>query len=87
METPYLLWFALFGVVAYMMAVDENVAEFVNLFFLSVWVQLKKYYYMAILHPRNPITNWIMERKMRKLAEELMAEYGTIDEDSDEQRN
>ena len=78
------MWFALFAAVLYMMAVDENVAEFVNLFFLGVWIQLKKYYYMAILHPRNPITNWIMERKMRKLAEELMAQYGTIEEPTDD---
>ena len=84
METPYLLWFALFAAVAYMMAVDENVKEFVYIFFLGVWIQLKKYYYMAILHPRNPITNWIMERKMRKLADELMAEYGITEENSDE---
>ena len=84
MESTYLLWFALFAAVMYMMAVDENVAEFVNLFFLGVWIQLKKYYYMAILHPRNPITNWIMERKMRKLAEELMAQYGTIEEPTDD---
>lgn len=84
MESTYLLWFALFAAVLYMMSVDKNVAEFVNLFFLGVWIQLKKYYYMAILHPRNPITNWIMERKMRKLAEELMAQYGTIEEPTDD---
>ena len=84
MEPTYLLWFALFAAVLYMMSVDENVAEFINLFFLGVWIQLKKYYYMAILHPRNPITNWIMERKMRKLAEELMAQYGTIEEPTDD---
>lgn len=84
MEPTYLLWFALFAAVLYMMTVDSNVAEFINLFFLGVWIQLKKYYYMAILHPRNPITNWIMERKMRKLAEELMAQYGTIEEPTDD---
>ena len=84
MESTYLLWFAPFAIILYMMAVDKNVAEFIYLFFMGVWIQLKRYYYMAILHPYNPITNWIMERKMKKLAKELMAQYGTIDEESDD---
>ena len=71
----YYFWMTVLGVLAYMMIVDKNVAEFVNLFFMGVWIQLRKYYWMAILHPRNPITNWIMERKMRKLADELIKEY------------
>lgn len=76
----YYFWLFVIGIVVYMMIVDKNVYEFVNLFFLGVWIQLKKYYLMAILHPRNPITNWIMERKMKKLADELMKEYGIEEE-------
>ena len=59
-----------------MCIVDENVLEFINLFFLGVWVQLKKYYYMAKLHPfwiMNPVGKYFMMRKYRKMAEELMA--------------
>jgi len=70
----YLFWTTLFVVVAYFIATDESVAEFVNLFFMGVWVQIRRYYMMVILHPRNPITNWIMERKMKKLAEQLLKE-------------
>ena len=36
MEPTQLLWFSLFCVVAYAIAVDENVAEFVNLFIQAV---------------------------------------------------
>ena len=75
MNTTYLLWLTLFCAVIYMMNEDENVAEFVNLFFLGVWVQLKKYYYMVKLHPfwiMNPIGKWWMMRKYRKMAEEMM---------------
>ena len=81
MEPTQLLWFSLFCVVAYAVAVDENVAEFVNLCIQAVWIQLRRYYYMAILHPKNPITNWIMERKMKALAKELSEKYGLIDDD------
>lgn len=80
MNTTYLLWLTLFCAVLYMMTVDENVAEFVNLFFLGVWVQLKKYYYMVRLHPfwiMNPIGKWMMMRKYRKMAEEMMKSIQT----------
>ena len=75
MNPTYLLWLTLFCAVLYMMTVDENVAEFINLFFMGVWVQLKKYYYMVKLHPfwiMNPIGKWWMMRKYRKMAEEMM---------------
>ena len=75
MNPTYLLWLTLFCAVLYMMTVDENVAEFINLFFMGVWVQLKKYYYMVKLHPfwiTNPIGKWWMMRKYRKMAEEMM---------------
>ena len=84
MNTTYLLWLTLFLVVLYMMTVDENVAEFVNLFFLGVWVQLKKYYYMVRLHPfwiTNPIGKWMMMRKYRKLAQEIMTNLEATDEE------
>ena len=80
MNTTYLLWLTLFCAVLYMMTVDENVAEFVNLFFMGVWVQLKKYYYMVKLHPfwiMNPIGKWWMVRKYRKMAEEMMKSIQT----------
>ena len=80
MNTTYLLWLTLFCAVLYMMTVDENVAEFVNLFFMGVWVQLKKYYYMVKLHPfwiMNPIGKWWMMRKYRKMAEEMMKSIQT----------
>ena len=76
----YYFWLTVIGILVYMMIVDENVIEFINLFFMGVWIQLKRYYYMAILHPRNPITNWIMERKMKKLAKELLEKYRAEEE-------
>lgn len=73
----YYFWLGLAGVVVYAMMVDENVATYVNLFIMGVWIQLRRYYYMVILHPKNPITNWIMERKMNKLAKELLEEHSS----------
>ena len=70
----YYLWFIIFAVVAYAVAVDSNVAKYVDLFIQGAWITIRRYYYMAIMHPKNPITNWIMERKMAKLARELHKE-------------
>lgn len=75
--TAYYFWLFVGGVAVYMMIVDKNVAEFINLFFLGVWVQLKKYYYMVKLHPfwfMNPIGKWWMTRKHNKMAEKMIAE-------------
>ena len=68
-------WTIVFSVVVYMMIVDKNVAEFVPLFFMGVWVQLRKYYYMVVMHPfwfTNPIGRWWMMRKYRKLAQDIL---------------
>ena len=75
MSNSYLLCSAFFCAILYMMIVDKNFAEFFYLFFMGVWVQLKKYYYMVKLHPfwiMNPIGKWWMMRKYRKMAEEMM---------------
>ena len=85
METAYYFWLIIGGAVVYMCIVDQNVLEFVNLFFLGVWVQLKKYYYMAKLHPfwiMNPVGKYLMMRKYRKMAEELIVK---IEEKNEEQ--
>ena len=76
MEPSYIFWLTIFGIVGYMMVVDKNVEEFITVFFLGVWVQLKKYYYMVKLRPfwvMNPIGRWWMMRKYRKMAEEMLA--------------
>ena len=70
----YYLCLTIFAVVAYLIATDRNVAEYVNLKFTMLWINIRRYYLMAIMHPKNPITNWIMERTMRKLARELHKE-------------
>lgn len=73
--TAYYFWMVVIGVVVYMAILDKNVLDFINLFFLGVWVQLRKYYYMVRLHPiwiMNPLGKYLMMRKYRKLAQEIM---------------
>ncbi|QIN97007.1 hypothetical protein [Synechococcus phage MA10] len=81
----YYIWLALFAFVGYYVATDEAVAEQFYVFFLGVWVQLRKYYYMVTMHPfwfMNPVGKWWMMRKYRKIAREIMKEQGIKDEEA-----
>ena len=83
--TTYYIWLALFGFVGYYVATDESVAEAVYIFFLGVWVQIRKYYYMVTMHPfwfTNPVGRWWMMRKYRKIAKDIMKSQGIKDEDA-----
>lgn len=81
MTPSVLFWFAIAGVVLFMVVIDPNVAEFVDLLCQSVLIEIRRRYLMLIMHPRNPITNWIQARKMAKLARDLRAELNLPDED------
>jgi CBS domain containing-hemolysin-like protein len=57
--------------VAYFIVTDENVAKYIQLQLQVIQVNIQRYYLMAKLHPRNPITNWMMNRKYAKMEREL----------------
>ena len=57
--------------VAYFIVTDENVSKFIQLQLQVIQVNIQRYYLMAKLHPRNPITNWMMNRKYAKMEREL----------------
>lgn len=61
----------IFAFVAYFIITDDNVAKFIQLQLQVIQVNIKRYYLMAKLHPRNPITNWMMNRKYDKMEREL----------------
>ena len=68
------VWFGLLAVSLFLIITDESIAEFVYLTIGLLWINIKKRYYMVILHPYNPITNWLMERKTKKMADDLCRE-------------
>ena len=57
--------------VAYFIVTDENVSKFIQLQLQVIQVNIQRYYLMTKLHPRNPITNWMMNRKYAKMEREL----------------
>jgi hypothetical protein len=75
MELYYYAVFAVFAIVTYMVAVDKNVAIFIELMVRFAWVQLKRAWWIVRFHPVNPIPrwtlNWRVERMTRQLEKDL----------------
>lgn len=67
--------FIIFGIILYMMVVDKNVAQFIDLISKLFQNEITKRIWMIKNHPRNPITNLIKRREYDKIAEELMKEF------------
>ena len=65
----------LFGVIAYMMIIDPNVAEYLTLVFKMIKINVERVYWMIRLHPKNPITNLMMRWEYDKIARELEKEF------------
>lgn len=69
------LLFIIFFVIGGMIVLDANVGAYILLKIEQAKINLRRSYWMIRLHPKNPITNYIMERKYRKISEELCEEY------------
>jgi len=61
----------IFAIISYLIIIDDNVAKYISLQLQVIQVNIKRYYMMAKIHPKNPITNWIMNRKYAKMEREL----------------
>ena len=65
----------IFGILAYLMWVDENVTVYLTLIFKIIRINTERMLWMIRLHPYNPITNLIMKLKYDKIAKELEKEF------------
>ena len=73
MDSPHIILFGFFAVVAYFILTDENVtAAFVYAFKL-VNTNIKRQWWWLTNNPRNPVVKYMMYRKNLKLAKELKA--------------
>lgn len=65
----------IFAIVAYLMIVDKNIADYLTLVFRITKVNIERIFWMIRLHPKNPITNLMMRWKYDKIAKELEKEF------------
>lgn len=70
----YYVILTIFAILAYMIIVDRNVADYIVLIFKLLKVNCQRLYWMVRYHPNNFITLWIENRKYEKIARELRDE-------------
>ena len=64
----------IFGILAYLIWVDENILVYLTLTLKVIKINTERMLWMIRLHPHNPITNLMMKWKYEKLAREIQAE-------------
>lgn len=62
------------AIVAYLIIVDKNVADYMTLVFRMTRMNIERMFWMIRLHPKNPITNLIRRWEYDKIARELQKE-------------
>lgn len=75
MTSYYYTLLVLFSIIAYMIAVDQNVARAIILVLKIIKSKCSNAYLYVWLHPKNPIYRYMVWRRSWKLAEELRKEY------------
>ena len=71
MNSYQIALFTIFFVIAGLIVIDKNFGEYFLLKLQLAGINLKRWYLMAKLHPRNPLTNYFMHQRMKKLAEKM----------------
>jgi len=67
--------FLIFSIIGVMIVLDANVAEYIVLLTRIIKLNTERVFWMITLHPKNPISNYMMNRKYNKLAKELEEEF------------
>jgi hypothetical protein len=62
------------GIIAYIMIIDQNVADYFLLVFKMMKLNMVRLLWMIRFHPNNFITTWLQNRKYDKMAKELEKE-------------
>lgn len=71
MNTYYFSLFAVFAVIIFLMAIDPNVATYIDLQFKNFIVQLKRQYYLLTIGIQIKYENWKLMRTLKKIRKEL----------------
>lgn len=71
MTTYYFSLFAVFAVIIFVIAVDPNVATYIDLQLKNLVVQLKRQYYLVTIGTQIKYENWKLMRALKKIRKEL----------------
>jgi len=71
----YYIWITIFVIISYVIIVDPNGPRLIDLIGKLIKINFERVYWMIRLHPKNPITNFMMKRKYDQLAKDLQKEF------------
>ena len=64
----------IFAIIAYLIITDRNVSDYLTLVFKMMRLNIERSLWMIRFHPKNPITNLMMNWKYDRIAKELQEE-------------
>lgn len=74
MEFYYYSLFSIFTIIVVMMIVDPNVGLYINLLSKNASIQFRKFKWIMLNNPDNPIVRWMIWRRSYRMAEQLRKE-------------
>ena len=77
MDSPHIVLFGLFAVVAYFIVTDESVAAAFFYVTRLAKAYIQRQWWWFLHNPRNPVVKYLIYRRSLKLAEEMMAKINT----------
>ena len=77
MDSPHIVLFGLFAVVAYFIVTDESVAAAFFYVTRLVKAYIQRQWWWFLHNPRNPVVKYLIYRRSLKMAEEMMAKINT----------
>jgi hypothetical protein len=75
MDNYHYVLFLIFSIIGVMIVIDANVADYIVLLTRMIKLNTERIFWMIRLHPKNPISNFMMNRKYYKIAKELEEEF------------
>ena len=68
----YYVWLLIFGIILYVIAIDQNVAIAVDHIITLTKISFRRNLWWLKNNPRNPIVKYLMWRRSMKLAEKIL---------------
>lgn len=74
MNPAFLVWLVVGGVLAYVVAVDENVYHWIELQAQVVNLWFQRQWFLFRYNPRSPWVKWEIQRNANRIAKQLIQE-------------
>jgi len=74
MDSPHIILFGMFAVVAYFIVTDESVATAFYYVMKLVSTNIRRHWWWLTNNPRNPVVKYLIYRRSLRIAKELVAE-------------